>query len=182
MKRAAAILAVISVFPLALFAQRGRGMGGMRGERGARMPVMDEHTTLLVFAALLSLNDTQQQQLGTIFDNAVKIAAPLNTQIDDGKQAVFEAIKSGKSEDQVKTVEDKENSASAQLLALQAQTFEKMCALLTPPQKAEVDGTMFTDIGNFLSGVRPPLPEPAVPMPSTPAAPAPAGDPASSPQ
>jgi len=169
MKQAAAILAIISVSPFAVFAQRGRGMGGMRGERGARVPVMDEHTTLLVFAALLNLNDTQQQQLGIIFDSAVKIAAPLNTQIDDGKQAIFEAIQSGKSEDQVKAVEDNENSASAQLLALQAQTFGKMCALLTPAQKAEVDDTMFTDIGNFLAGVRPPLPEPAAPMSSPPA-------------
>jgi Spy/CpxP family protein refolding chaperone len=176
MKLSAAVLTIISLFPLVLFGQRGRGMGGMRGERGARVPVMDEHTTLLVLTALLNLNDTQQQQLGSVFESAVKIAAPLNTQIENGKQALFEAIKSGKSGDQVKAVQDQENSASTQLLVLQAQTFAKMCALLTTAQKAEVDDTMFTDIGDFLSNVRQPLPEPGASSP--PSAPAPTSNPA----
>ncbi|HTZ73172.1 MAG TPA: Spy/CpxP family protein refolding chaperone [Candidatus Aquilonibacter sp.] len=182
MKRIAATTAIILFFPLALPAQRGRGMSGMRGERGARMPVMDEHTTLLVFAALLNLNDAQQQQLGAIFDAAVKAAAPLNTQIQDGKQALFEAIKSGKTENQVKAAQEQDNSAAAQLLALQTQAFEKMCTLLTPAQKAEVDDTMFTDIGNFLANVREPLPEPAVPQPAPPATAAPGINAVPSPQ
>lgn len=130
-------------------------------------PGMDEHTELLLLTALLSLNDTQQQQLGAVFDAAVKTAAPLNTQIENGNTVIFQAVKSGQTDAQIKALSDQEASSRSQLFALQVQTFSKMCALLTSDQKKQVDDSMFTDIGQFLSLARQPVPEPGVPATTT---------------
>lgn len=166
MKSLAFVLSIVMTLPAASFAQRVRGMGGgMRdGRGGGRMRAgMDEQTALLLFSALLTLTDTQQQQLGAVFDAAVKTAAPLNTQIENGNNALFQAIKSGQTEDQTKTLSDKESSFRSQLLSLQTETFSKMCALLTADQKGRVDDSMFTNIGEFLANAREPLPETALP-------------------
>ncbi len=170
MKRFAAVFAILALLPAAGSAQRGRGMGGgMRGGGGRIGEGMDEHTALLVFTALLNLTDTQQQQLGTAFDAAVKSAAPLNTQIESGKTALFEAIKSGKTQEQIKALTDQQTSLMSQLLSLETQTFSKMCALLTSDQKAQVDDTMFTDIVQFLGNARVPVAEPWQPAATPPA-------------
>jgi hypothetical protein len=120
---------------------------------------MDEHTTLMILTALLALTDAQQQQLGGVFDAAMKTAEPLNAQIENGKQAIFEAVKSGKSDDQVKTLAAQQGAVAGQLLALEAQTFSKMCAMLTAAQKSQVDDIMFTEIADFLGSAREPLPD-----------------------
>jgi Spy/CpxP family protein refolding chaperone len=186
MKHLALVLSILIALPVTSLAQRGRGMGG--GVRGGGMrggglmgPGMDEHTELLLLTALLSLNDTQQQQLGAVFDAAVKTAAPLNTQIQNGNAAIFQAIKSGQTDAQIKTLSDQEASARSQLLALQVQTFSKMCAMLTSDQKSQVDDSMFTDIGQFLSLARQPIPEPAVPA-TAPASPPTTTTPGTAPQ
>jgi Spy/CpxP family protein refolding chaperone len=183
MKRSAIIFVALSFFATASLGQGRRGMGGMRGGGAGRIaPAMDEHTTLMILTALLTLTDAQQQQLGAVFDAAMKVAEPLNTQIENGKQAIFGAVKSGKSDDQIKALVDQQDKSTGQLLALQAQTFSKMCAMLTTAQKAQVDDTMFTDIGDFLASARAPLPDVSNPaaMPGTPTA-APSAPPAATP-
>jgi hypothetical protein len=122
-------------------------------------PAIDEHTALLIFSAVLNLTDAQQQQLGNTFDAAVKTAAPLNTQIENGKNALFEAVRAGKTAGQLKALSDQEGALTSQLIALQTQTFAAMYAMLISDQKLMVDDSMFTDIGQFLSNAREPLPE-----------------------
>lgn len=164
MKHLVIVLAIVVLLPAPLFAQRGRGMGGVRGGVSRNIPI-DAHTTLLIFTALLSLTDAQQQQIGSSFDAAVKTAAPLNTQIENGKQAIFDAIKSGKSLDEIKTLTDHEGALESQLSALQVQTFAKMSLLLNNNQPS-----MFTEISEFLANSREPMPEPSLPASTTPPA------------
>lgn len=130
---------------------------------------MDEHTALLIFTAVLSLSDSQQQQIGAMFDAAVKVAEPLNTQIENGRQAIFEAVKSGKSADEVKAASDKEGALESQMVALQSQTFVKMFVTLTNDQKPMVDDSVFVNIGEFLSNAREPLTTPPASAPLEPA-------------
>jgi hypothetical protein len=156
MKRLATLLIIGTLSPAISLAQ-GRH-GGMRaGARGGPV-LMDDRTALLILSALLSLSESQQQQLGTAFDAAVKTAAPLVTQMETGKEALFEAVKSGKSEDQVKSLAEQQGSLVSRMLALQAQTFSKMWALLTSDQRSEVDASMYDDIGEFLSNAKQALP------------------------
>jgi Spy/CpxP family protein refolding chaperone len=183
MKHLLIVLAIVALLPAPLFAQRGRGMGGARGGGGRNVPI-DAHTALLVFTALLNLTDAQQQQIGGAFDAAVKDAAPLNAQIENGKQAIFDAVKSGKSPDEIKTLTDREGALGSELSALQVQTFAKMCAFLTSDQKAQVDPSMFMEISEFLANAREPIPQPALPGSAPPASTAPpvTGTPPAAPQ
>jgi Spy/CpxP family protein refolding chaperone len=156
MKRLTIFLIIVALSPAISLAQ-GRH-GGMRGGARGGAVQMDDRTVLLILSALLNLSDSQQQQLGAAFDAAVKTAAPLATQIETGKEALFEAVKSGKSDDQINSLAEQQGSLASRMLALQAQTFSKMWTLLTSDQRTEVDALMYDDIGEFLSNAKQPLP------------------------
>jgi Spy/CpxP family protein refolding chaperone len=166
-KRLVVLLLFVTMCPVASFAQGRRGgFGGGGGARGRGGPVvMDERTVLNLFAAILTLNDAQQQQLRAAFDAAVMAAAPVATQLASSKEAVIDAVKAGKSDDQVKVLSGQEGSLSAQMLALQAQTFSKMWAILNMDQKSRVDDLMYDDIGQFLTNATQPA-SPGTPSPS----------------
>lgn len=149
MNRLATLFIILTLCPTVSLAQGRRG-GRRGGARGGAVQ-MDERTALLVLSALLNLSDSQQQQLGAVFDAAVKTAAPIATQMEAGKEALFEAVKSGKSDDQIKNLAEQEGSFTSRMLALQAQTFSKMWTLLNRDQKSEVDASRFSR-PNFISG------------------------------
>jgi LTXXQ motif family protein len=158
MKQLAKLLIIVTLFPALSFAQGRRGGFGAGRARGGPFQ-MDERTALNLFSALLNLNDAQQQQLQTAFDAAVKTAAPIATRMESNKDALFEAVKSGKTDDQIKALATQQGSLTSQMLALQAQTFSKMWALLTSDQKSQVDASMYDDIGEFLANAKQPLPQ-----------------------
>jgi len=154
LRKVAVLLAIAVLCPTLSFAQGRRGTGGGR-VRGTGAPVqMDERTVLDLFSAILNLSDSQQQQLHAAFDAAVKTAAPISTQMENSNEAIFEAVKAGKSDDQVKTLAQQQASLSSQMLTLQAQTFSKTWAVLSSDQKARFDDLMYDDIGQFLSNAK----------------------------
>jgi Spy/CpxP family protein refolding chaperone len=162
-KHVVVLLLFVTMCPVAAFAQGRRGGfggggigGGARAGRGGGASLMDERTILSLFTAILTLSDAQQQQLRAAFDAAVVTAAPIATQLANSKEAVFEAVKAGKSDDQVKMLSAQEGSLSAQMLALQAQTFSKMWAILNTDQKPRMDDLMYDDIGQFLANATQP--------------------------
>jgi len=161
MKRLAKFLIILTLCSAVSLAQgrRGgaRGGGGQGGGRGGPVQ-MDERTALLLLSALLSLSDPQRQQLTTVFDAAVQTAASIATQLEAGKGALFEAVKSGKGDDQIKNLADQEGSLTSRMLALQAQTFSKLWALLNNDQKSKVDASMYGYIEGFLSNARETVP------------------------
>src|SRR3984885_5667582 len=161
MKRLAKFLIILTLCSAVALAQgrRGgaRGGGGQGGGRGGPVQ-MDEGTSLLLLSALLSLSDSQRQQLTTVFDAATLTAAPIATQLEAGKGALFEAVKSGKSDDQIKNLAEQEGSLTSRMLALQAQTFSKLWTILTSDQKSKVDASMYGYIEGFLANAREPVP------------------------
>jgi|SRR6516165_2081116 len=171
MKRLAMFLIIVTLCPATPFA-RGR-RGGFGGGRARGGPVhMDERLALDLLAVLLNLSDAQQQQLHTIFAAAVQAATPIATQMASNKEAVVEAVKAGKSDDQVKTLARQQASLSSQMLTLQAQTFAKMWAILRSDQKSHVDTSMYDDIGALLANTKPPILPGSIPA-SHPEGPAP---------
>jgi preprotein translocase subunit SecG len=179
MRRAARLWIIIALCPGVLCAQGRRGGGGFgggagagRGARGAAV-VMDERTVLNLVTALLNLSDMQRQQVQTIFDAANKAAGPIATQMESSKDALFDAVKSGKSDDEIKTLAAQQGLVRTQILTLQAETSSKMLALLTSDQKAQVDDFIYDDIGQFLANAPPPLPSlpQATAAPTSPTAP-----------
>jgi len=184
-------LALIALFSPLAFPQGRRGGGFGRGggaglgtgpgaTRGRGAVRMDEATTLLLITTLLNLTDAQHQQLQDIFDSAIKNGAPIAAQLQSSQDALFEAVRAGKSESEIKSLADQRSSLSSQITLLQVQTFSKMWAMLTAEQKPKVDSFMYDNIGEFLfSTTEPPPPRPApaaaptptVPAPTTPAVP-----------
>jgi len=169
MKRLAKLLIILTLCSAVSLAQGRRGGargGGARGGGRSGPVQMDERTALVLISALLSLSDSQRQQLTTIFDAAAQTAAPIATQMEAGKGALFEAVKSGKSDDQIKTLAEQQGSLTSRMLALQAQTFSKMWALLESDQKSKVDASIYGYIEDFLSSAgQPAPPAPAVEPP-----------------
>ena len=170
MKRLAKLLIILTLCSAVSLAQgrRGGARGGGAQGGGARAggrggpAQIDERTAIVLISALLSLSDAQRQQLTTIFDAAAQTAAPIATQMEAGKDAFFEAAKSGKSDDQIKTLSEQQGSLTSRMLALQAQTFSKMWTLLESDQKSKVDRSIYGYIEDFLSDAKqPPTPAPA---------------------
>jgi len=109
---------------------------------------------MLLLTGMLDLTVSQRQEVTTVFDAAIKTAAPVATQIESNQQALFEAAKSGKGDDQIKTIGDQQGPLTSQLMALQAQTFAKMWAVLNSDQRAKVDALIYAHIGDLLSNAR----------------------------
>jgi Spy/CpxP family protein refolding chaperone len=159
MKRLAIALVVVTLIPATAFAQRRQGgRTGTRTRSGRAAGVIwDERSTLLLFGALLNLTDAQDTQLTTVFDAAAKDAAPLATAAAAGKNALFEAVKAGQSDDQLQRLAQQQGALAIKLQALQARTFAKMWALLTADQKAKVDDSIYAHIGEFLANTAGPV-------------------------
>lgn len=164
-KRLAIALIVVALIPTSTFAQgrrggrsgqsgrsrqSGRSTSRTRGGRAAGV-FWDERSTILLFDALLDLTDAQERQLTAAFDAAAQAASPLATAASAGKNALFEAVKSGQSDDQLESIAEQQGTLTARLQALQARTFAKMWALLTADQKAKVDDSIYAHIGEFLA-------------------------------
>jgi Spy/CpxP family protein refolding chaperone len=150
MKRLAIACVVVTLVPAAAFAQR-RG-GGVRTRSGRSAGVFwDAHSTLLLFVALFDLTTAQEQRLSAVFDAAAETASPLSTAVNAGTNALFNAVKSGQSDDQLQSLAERQGALTTQLQALQARTFAKLWALLTADQKAKVDDSIYAHIGTFLA-------------------------------
>ena len=162
LKKLAVVMIVAMLCPAMALGQRGR-FGGRerRGERGRSLfaaPQIDEQSTIVILTAILSLTDAQQTQLRANFDDAAKTAAPIAAQLKTTKDALFAAAKSPDAGDQIQKLAAQEGSLTTQMATLQAQTFAKMWAMLTNDQRAQVDSTIYDEIGQFLSIVNPPAP------------------------
>jgi Spy/CpxP family protein refolding chaperone len=151
MKRFALVLVVVALVPTAAFAQGRQGGGRTRGGGRATAVVWNAHATLLLFEAVLELTDAQARQLDTVFSAAEETAAPVATALEAGKNALFEAVKAGRHDDELQKLAERHGDLAIQLQALQARTFARLWALLTAEQKTKVDQSTYEHIGTFLA-------------------------------
>jgi Spy/CpxP family protein refolding chaperone len=153
MKRAAPLAIILALCPALSFSQGlpdgtqdGLGGGGV-----STAPVqVNEESALSLISIVLHLGDSQQQQLRAAFDAAAKAAAPIATQMEDGKAALFAAVTAGKSDAEIKNLAEQQGTLTSQMLMLQARTFAKLWAVLTSEQKSEVDDFIYANIRMFL--------------------------------
>jgi len=127
----------------------GRAGGGSAGRGTAQ--VMDEHTVVALFSALLNLSNSQRQQVQAAFDAAAQTAGPVAAQLQAGNDALFAAIKTGQSDGEIRNLATQQGALRSQLLVLQAETFSKACNILNSDQRNQVNSFLYDDIGDFLS-------------------------------
>jgi Spy/CpxP family protein refolding chaperone len=106
----------------------------------------NEDSALTLISTVLSLNDSQQQQLRGDFDAALKTATPIMSQMQDDRLAVFGAVKSGKTEDEIQKLADQQGKLTSRMVMLQAQTFAKLWSILNADQKSQVDDFVYGNI------------------------------------
>lgn len=110
----------------------------------------NEQSALELITLVLKLNDSQQQQLRADFDAALKQATPIADEMANSKDALFVAVRSGKSEDEVERLAEQQGKLTSRLLLLQAKTFAKLWALLDDQQKGMADDFIYSNIRLFL--------------------------------
>jgi Spy/CpxP family protein refolding chaperone len=152
MKRAAQFAVILALWPALSFAQGPRGgiQGGRAEDVSSRPALVNEESALHLISIVLRLSDSQQQQLREAFDAAVRTATPIAAQMEDLKGALFAAVRSGKSEDDIKNLAKQQGALTSQMLILQAQTFAKLWAILNSEQRSEVDHFVYDNIRLFL--------------------------------
>lgn len=150
MKRAAQFAILLALWPALSLAQSGRDGTQGGGSGISSRAQVNEGSALQLISIVLRLSDSQEQQLRGVFDAATASSTPIATRIEDGKAALFAAVKSGKSGDEIKAVAEQQGALTSQMLVLQAQTFAKLWAILNSEQKSAVDDFVYANIRLFL--------------------------------
>jgi hypothetical protein len=110
----------------------------------------NEQSALELVTLVLKLNDSQQEQLHSAFNAALKEATPIADEMEHAKNALFAAARSGKSEEEIRRLADEQGQLTSRMLFLQAQTFAKLWALLDSQQKGLADDFVYSNIRLFL--------------------------------
>ncbi len=154
MKTAAVFLCLAILCSGFLLAQRGgERRGGARG--GSR--ILSEDQTIDLFMLLLELQDDQPQKLRSILDAGLATAIPMRNQMQPASD-LFEAAKSGKSDEEIVKIAEAEANAAAQMQALGARTFAKIYRILTPEQQAKADSFLYEQVVELIELGQPSAP------------------------
>lgn len=118
---------------------------------GGAPVVMDDQLAYSLIASLLTLDELQDRRLRAALAEASRRAAPIAARLDTTRNALFDAVKAGASDAELAAAGSERGQLQGQLLVLQATTFRQLWALLTPEQRAAVQPTIFSYIGELLS-------------------------------
>jgi len=153
MRKLTLLLLIGALYTVPLLAQRDgqRGAGAGSGRALGGTGVLGEQDTVRYFAVILELDDSQQQKLRTIFDEAIQNAQPLQEPLQKAMQSLIDAAMTGKSDSEIGKLADQQASLSSEMLVLQARTLSKVSKMLTADQRAELNAGLFDMIGALLS-------------------------------
>jgi hypothetical protein len=150
LKRAAQLAGVLALCSVFSFAQTGHVVSiGPQADTAAGTSdgaQANEASALELLTLVLHLSDLQQRELRAAFDAALKTAAPISEKMQAHKSSLFEAVRSGKTEEQIKTLAAEQGALTSEILLLQAQTFAKLWSILNADQKSQVDDFVYGNI------------------------------------
>ena len=86
----------------------------------------------------LSLTDAQKQQARTIFQQAHQSAAPLQAQLQQGRETLAAAVKANDSA-HIQRIAASQGTLRGQLMAIRASALAQFYQVLTPDQRAKAD-------------------------------------------
>ncbi|HZP32135.1 MAG TPA: hypothetical protein VFB23_02140 [Candidatus Acidoferrales bacterium] len=149
LKRAAQLANILALCSVISFAQTGHAVSlSQRAETDAGSSTGAQEnaaSAVSLLTIVLRLNDSQQRDLRAAFDEALTTAAPISAKIQAHKSSLFEAVRSGKTE-QIKELAAEQGKLTSEMLLLQAQTFAKLWGLLNADQKSQVDDFVYGNI------------------------------------
>jgi Spy/CpxP family protein refolding chaperone len=104
------------------------------------------------FATRLSLTDVQKERSRAIFQSARESSKPVAQQLRQARQALRDAIKSGKSDADIDQLSANVGNLAGQLTTIRTRAFGKVYALLTPSQRTIMDQWHGRAHGMFMGG------------------------------
>ena len=101
-----------------------------------------------LMAGYLDLNESQKAEAEAIFKAAHESAEPLVTQLKQGHEVLVDAIKAGKSEQELGQLTDQQGALVGKVGGIYATGFAKFYATLTPEQKGKAE-ELHQQLGEF---------------------------------
>jgi Spy/CpxP family protein refolding chaperone len=86
-------------------------------------------------ANYLDLTAGQREQSKAILNAAREAARPIRAQLEQGRQALADSVKAGKSKTEIDQLSQSQGALLGQLIAVRAESLGKIYALLTPDQR-----------------------------------------------
>ena len=122
-----------------VFAQGGGGgRGGNRNNMGGGMPVQfSSGTRLDRIADALKLSKDQKKDLKTAFDEAQKQVTPIHDQLMKGRDAIAEAVASGKKPEEITPMITANSTLEAQIATIELKTFAAFYQKLDKDQQSK---------------------------------------------
>jgi Spy/CpxP family protein refolding chaperone len=128
-KRSVALFAALAITATGLMAQvPGKRMRGEHRGKGAER-----------MAAFLNLNEAQKVQAKTIFESARQTSAPIRSELKEGRKALAEAVKTGRSDAEIQALADQQGRLMGQVAGIHAKAKAQFYATLSPEQKAKAE-------------------------------------------
>ena len=129
---------------------RGGDTGGMNGMGDGMGMNTRPHkqSKLEMFADRLKLSKEQKPEVESILQDGAKEAAPLRSQLLQGREALVSAVLAGKTGADLDEVVKGYSVLEAKMTVIEAKTFSKVCAMLKPNQQAKAASAF-----EFLDGV-----------------------------
>jgi hypothetical protein len=124
----------------------GRGMDGMGGGMGMRP---QRQSKFEQFVEKLKLSKEQGEEVQKAFSAAQEEAAPIRSQMDQGRVTIAGALIEGKSADDVKKMQDAYAALCAKMAAVEAKAFAKVYATLKPNQQSKAPAAFELMAGMF---------------------------------
>jgi Spy/CpxP family protein refolding chaperone len=90
-------------------------------------------------AEKLSFTDQQKQESKAILDEAHQKAEPIRQQLKEGHQAIADAVKAGKGDEELQALSKQEGELAGRLIGIHTRAFSKIYALLTPEQRTKAE-------------------------------------------
>jgi len=90
-------------------------------------------------ARALNLTDSQKQQAKTIFQQARQTAQPVRQQLQQNRQALVDAVKTGKTTADIQQLAAQQGTLMGQMVAIRTQAWAQFYNLLTPDQRTQAD-------------------------------------------
>jgi hypothetical protein len=145
-------VALASAIPAHPFAQGGNASGAGPGAPPPEMASLAPRalTPFEEFTGKLKLDSKQDQAAEEIFNAAAREAAPIGVELLQIRQRMLNAALSGTPDD-VKAASDAYAAAEAKMAAVEAGTFAKVYALLTPKQQSNAPQAFALMAGFFQS-------------------------------
>jgi Spy/CpxP family protein refolding chaperone len=126
-KIAVAAIAATALAGAVAVAQTHRAPGAIRQAFAARH--------LARMADRLGLTDAQREQAKAILEQSRQAAEPIRAQLQQNRDAIADAIKSGKSDAELQALSTSAGTLVGQLATIHTQSLAKAYKLLTPEQK-----------------------------------------------